>query len=266
MIRKNILIILPILALCYIVVLYFGQQHLYLFPDKLHIAPHAKNILFFKEIYFPAADGTMIRSWYATGNPQKPAIIFFHGNTGQIAEFAPLMVDFVKNGYAVFMPEYRGFAGQPGIFSQENIYSDAVNAYDFLKLNLGHDHITAFGYSLGTAPALYLSHQRYIRELILVAPFYSLQLLSQEKNIPFASFLLKDKFPSYLFIKNYTNPLLIIFGTKDTLISPHHGQILLDISQAKDKTLKLIRQQTHRGVFFSGEATRQALIWLKNKH
>lgn len=105
--------------------------------------------------------------WYAKGNPDKPAILFFHGNAGQIATFSLQMAAYLREGYSVMMPEYRGFASTPGEFSQENIYRDGAAAYDFLHRQLGHSDIIIFGYSMGAAAAAAVAAQRPAQGLVL---------------------------------------------------------------------------------------------------
>ena len=137
----------------YIFLLYLLQNCFIIFPDSSYISPQQAGIPRFQEKPFTADDGTKIMCWYAKGNPDKPAILFFHGNAGQIATFSLQMAAYLRKGYSVMMPEYRGFASTPGEFSQENIYRDGAAAYDFLHRQLGHSDIIIFGYSMGAAAA-----------------------------------------------------------------------------------------------------------------
>ena len=105
----------------YIFLLYLLLNCFIIFPDSSYISPQQAGIPRFQEKPFTADDGTKIMCWYAKGNPDKPAILFFHGNAGQIATFSLQMAAYLRKGYSVMMPEYRGFASTPGEFSQENI-------------------------------------------------------------------------------------------------------------------------------------------------
>lgn len=66
---------LAALALIYPVVLYCGQQHLYLFPDRGYVSPRDKGLPQFEEKPFTAADGLKIMGWYAKGDADKPALL-----------------------------------------------------------------------------------------------------------------------------------------------------------------------------------------------
>lgn len=177
----------------YIFLLYLLQNCFIIFPDSSYISPQQAGIPRFQEKPFTADDGTKIMCWYAKGNPDKPAILFFHGNAGQIATFSLQMAAYLRKGYSVMMPEYRGFASTPGEFSQENIYRDGAAAYDFLHRQLGHSDIIIFGYSMGAAAAAAVAAQRPAQGLVLAAPFYSLKKNRQRKTGARCSFNIEKR-------------------------------------------------------------------------
>ena len=250
------------LCLLYLFGLYFLQKFFILFPDKSYISPREAGVPLFREIYFTAGDSSQIMAWYAKGDDDKPALLFFHGNAGQIATFAMQMAPFLAAGYSVFMPEYRGFASTKGSFSQQNVYSDALAAYDFLHQQLGHNDIVAYGYSMGTAAAAPVAAERPVCGLVLMAPFYSLKKLVGEKPVPAATLVLADEMPSYLFIERYKSPLLIVHGAEDKLIPPHHGRDLYQACPARDKKLKILEGQSHNALFFENKGRKAVLDWL----
>lgn len=250
------------LALIYPIVLYCGQQHLYLFPDKGYVSPADKGLPQFVEKPFKAADGLTVMGWYAKGDADKPALLFFHGNSGQIALFAPSLKPYLNSGYSVYMSEYRGFGNTAGKFTQESLYGDAKAAFDFLHKTLGHDDIIVYGYSMGTAAASAVAAERPARGLVLAAPFYSLKKVAGEQNIPLATAALKYELPSYRFVKTYKGPLLIIHGAEDTLIAPKHGKDLYELSPSSDKTFTVIPKLSHNALFFGDKAHPVVLGWL----
>ena len=137
----------------YLVCLYAVQDYLIFYPDRFYAGPSSAGAPAFEERPLVTADGHLIMAWYAKGDADKPAILFFHGNAGQLATFAPHLKAYIDAGYPVFMPEYRGFGLSGGRLSEETMYADAVVAFNYLKDRLGHDKIVVFGYSMGTAAA-----------------------------------------------------------------------------------------------------------------
>ena len=78
-------------SVVYLVCLYAVQDDLIFYPDKKYIGPEMAGVGEFEEKPLVTADGHLIMSWYAKGQDNKPVILFFHGNAGQIATFAPLL-------------------------------------------------------------------------------------------------------------------------------------------------------------------------------
>lgn len=228
--------------------LYVFQDNLIFHPGKHHKTPEMVHLTQFKEVNVTAGDGTELRFWYANGDNEKPAILFFHGNASQNAFFASHLTPFIDDGYAVLMPEYRGFGATEGKLRQNNVFNDAAMAFDWLKKQ-GYEQIVVYGYSFGCAVSLGLSSLRTPDKMILTAPFASLISLVKEKPVPLADKLLRDYYPSDEFIKKYHNPLLIIHGKEDKLIPYHHSEILYKKSGSLDKTLILMPDEDHKTIF-----------------
>ncbi len=264
--RKKYKIFLSALfAFCvYLGALYGLQNYLIFHPDKKYISPLMLGFQEFHEDFIRSDDGVSIRIWYAQGKKEKPALLFFHGNTGQIAFFAEQLNFFVKEGYPVLMMEYRGFAEVEGEISQEKVFSDASHAYNFLK-SQGHQKIISFGYSFGSSVALGLTQHRSVDGIILIAPFASLYQEVQELPVPFARFVLKNHFPSDEYIQKINAPLLIIHSKKDKLIPLHYGQKLFDLASVQDKEIYFLDKENHNATFFKGASTPFVFKWLERK-
>lgn len=128
---------------------------------------------------YEAADGQALHG-YLVGAPADVApdrvLIAFHGN----AETAGLSVPWAlrvarETGWAVFLPEYRGYAGLPGVPTYEGSQQDARAAHAWVRDTLGvpGDRIALAGFSLGTAVATELAAEVQPPVLLLQAPFTS---------------------------------------------------------------------------------------------
>lgn len=233
----------------YLTTLYFMQNYLLFYPSKKYKSPTDISLAEFSENLLTAEDNTKIMSWYHEGDKNKPAILFLHGNAGQIATFAPHLLPLTKAGYAVLMMEYRGFGNTKGSISQQTVVKDAALAFDWLK-SQGYPEIVVYGYSFGTAFSSALTDIRPVDRLILTAPFSALDKLVSEKPVPFAKFALKDKYKSTEYLKKYSAPLLIIHGKKDKLIPYHHAQMLFEVALSEKKQIELLDDEAHASVFF----------------
>ncbi|MBR6411920.1 MAG: alpha/beta fold hydrolase [Alphaproteobacteria bacterium] len=231
-------------------------------PDKKYKSPQ-DLALPFREEQILGSEDVAVMNWYYEGDKEKPAILFFHGNTGQIADFAPALVPIIKAGYPVLAMEYRNFGNTAGKISKDALFQDATNAYDFLK-SKGHTHIVAYGYSFGGAFASALTSLRPVDGLILTAPFFSLKKIVSEKPVPLARFLLKDSYPSYSYIQSYKGPLLIVHGKSDPVIPYHHSQDLFAQSQSPSKQLHLLDNENHVSLFWNQKNIPFILKFLKD--
>lgn len=259
---KRLLAVVGLLGVAYLGGLYLLQNHLMFFPDRHYVSPHDIESADFKEITLTATDGNPIRLWYAAGDKTKPAVLFLHGNAGQIATFAEQLDVLVQAGYGVLAMEYRSFAEVPGTIRHRAIFNDAALAFDFLQQQ-GYPKIVVYGYSFGSAFAAGLTSLRPADGLILTSPFYSLERLVSEKPIPFARWLLKDKYPSYQYVNQFTKPLLIIHGKQDMLIPYHHAEQLFERASASDKQLYVVEGQNHHTTYFDGANLPYVLQFLK---
>lgn len=233
----------------YLGTLYFIQNSLLFYPDPRYHAPTGEMATEFAENVLQAADGNSIMTWYHQGDKEKPAVLFLHGNAGQIATFAADLFPLTKAGYGVLMVEYRGFGNTKGNISQKTEVQDITRAYDWLQAQ-GYPKIIVYGYSFGTAFTCALTEARQPDGLILTAPFSALDKLVSEKPFPFAEYVLKDTYKSVDYLKKYTGPLLIIHGKKDTLIPVHHAQILYDNAVSPEKQIVLLDNESHTSIFF----------------
>lgn len=260
--KKIIVAVLSVFA-AYAVGLYFLQDMFLYEPDKFYIAPQKINMPEFKENLLATNDGEKIMTWYFKGHKNKPALLFFHGNCKQMAEFAPHLRTFIKKNYTVLMMEYRGFGANKGHINQKNMYADAQSSFDWLKKQ-GYQTIIAYGYSLGTAAASNLAATRPVDGVILTAPFYSMRKLVSQKPVLWAKYLLKDTYDNAAYLAKSKTPILIIHGKKDKLISYINSVWLNEVSASDNKKLYLLENVDHHFIFFAEHNQPYILEWLRN--
>lgn len=249
------------LFVLYLATLYLLQDKLLFKPDKNYISPQEANLGDVRENMLTMSDGTKVMTWVKDGNKDLPALLFFHGNRGQMAEFAPQIIRFNKEGYGVFLAEYRGYGNSEGKINQKKMFSDGAEVYDWIKKQ-GYSKIILIGYSFGCAASIGLADKREVDGLVLISPFASLSRLVSEKY-PFSDWALKDNYPSEKTIQKLTAPILIIHGTADTLVPVHHAEILYG-QKRKDTVLHLLVGKGHREAFWTDETPVLILDWLKS--
>ena len=260
--KKVVYVLLGIVSVfvLYLATLFFLQDKMLFKPDNNYISPQKAKLSGVSENMLTMSDGTKIMTWAKEGDKNLPAILFFHGNRGQIAEFAPQIVRFNEEGYGTFLAEYRGYGNSEGKINQEKMFSDGVEVYDWIKKK-GYSKVIVIGYSFGCAASIGLASKRNIDGLALISPFASLSRLVKEKY-PFSNLILKDDYPSEKTIQKLVAPIIIIHGTADTLVPVHHAEILYK-QRSNNTSLHLLDKKEHREAFWAKETPVLISNWLK---
>ena len=250
MIKISIIIVSVLIALYVLIciVLFFSQEKLIFFPDKL-----SKDYQFnfsgeMKEILIETSDRKALNALlFKSGNP-KGVIFYLHGNAGSLASWGDVAKTYTDLNYDVFMPDYRGFGKSEGsIMSEKQLFEDAQLAYNEAKKNYPEDRIIVLGYSIGTGFAAKVASQNHPKLLILQAPYYSLSDLVRNKYPMLPGFILKYKLETHLYLKSCTMPVVIFHGNEDEIIDYNFSVKLQKSMKASDNLITLIGQG-HNGI------------------
>ncbi|TDH20661.1 alpha/beta fold hydrolase [Segetibacter sp. 3557_3] len=251
MVFIKVLLILLALYLVLCGVLYWVQEKMIFFPQKL-----SQNFSFsfrsYEEISIKTNDGPILHSLLFKADQSKGVIFYLHGNAGSVSSWGELAVIYTSLGYDVFMPDYRGYGKSEGkIYSEQQFFDDMQRAYELLKRTYDESNIVVLGYSIGTSVATKIAADNRPKMLILEAPFYSLSDLV--KNIyPFLpGFILKYKFRTDQFIRRCTMPVVIFHGDRDEIIYPGSSLKLKELMKPTD-TLIMLKGEYHNGISTNG--------------
>jgi fermentation-respiration switch protein FrsA (DUF1100 family) len=156
---------------------------------------------------------------------KRPAILYFHGNAGNVFHRYSYGLLLYQKGYNVLMAEYRGYGNSTGKTTEKGIYRDAEAANLFLMEELGYeqDQINLIGRSLGTAVAVNLAQNKPFRTVTLVTPMTSGKDMAKQFGFGAVKFLAGKSFSSIRKINHLVSPLCIVHGTEDEVISYQQG-------------------------------------------
>jgi alpha-beta hydrolase superfamily lysophospholipase len=240
-----------ILIFLYIIicgVLYFFQERLIFFPEKL-----SKDFTFrfdqgFEELKIKTADNFMLNGLLFRSNNPRGLIFYLHGNAGSLRLWGEVAQTYTDLNYDIFILDYRGFGKSEGeINSQEQVYQDVQIVYDKLKSLYDENKIIVLGYSIGTVLATKVASTNNPKLLILQAPFYSLTDMMKHAYPFIPAFLLKYKFETNKFIKECKMPIVIFHGNQDEVIYYNSSVKLKDHLKESDAFITLDRQG-HNGM------------------
>nr|WP_314735128.1 alpha/beta fold hydrolase [uncultured Campylobacter sp.] len=248
-------IVLCVLYVAVLAMLYFFQERLIFFPSKLEPNHDFSFDQPFEEIRLDA-DGTWIgglkflaqsrdgEQIYSDANGERKAkngaVIFFHGNAGNLQGWGKYARYFTDLGYDFYLFDYRGYGKSGGeISSQEQLYADADVMMESVLRGYDAGEVTALGYSVGSGLAARAAQKYGAKWLILIAPYFSLEELAREK-MPFVpKFLIKYKIPTFEFVGGFGGPVTTFHGEHDELIGVDNSRRLLNFLKPGDKIYEL---------------------------
>ena len=186
----------------------------------------------FEDANFTSADGTRLHGWYMPYQQPRAAILYCHGNGGNVAYWADAAQRLRDRvGASVLLFDYRGYGRSEGQPSEAGVLADARAARVWLARREGipENRIVLLGRSLGGAVAVDLAATDGAAALVLESTFTSMPEVAQSMfpHLP-VHWMMQTKFDSRAKIGKYHGPLLQSHGTADRLISYGIGRRLFD--------------------------------------
>ena len=175
--------------------------------------------------------GGRVEAWYLSpaGNVKpEPAIIFAHGNAEHIDDLPLEFYPIAALGIGVLLVEYPGYGRSPGAPSEASITAAMIAAYDDLvsRPEVDPSRVVLYGRSLGGGAVCALAARRPVAAMILVSTFTSVRSFARRYGVP--GFLVRDPFDNLSVVKTYSQPLLVVHGRHDDVISYSHGETIFN--------------------------------------
>lgn len=213
-------IIIPSILVCFGAIIYFYQERLIFYPDKLSAKHIYKFSTPFKEYFFNTPDGEKINALLFTSKQPKGIIFYHHGNAGNLEHWGVKSVDFTSRNYDVLMYDYRGFGKSTGKIKNERmLYNDAILIYNELLKIYDKENIIFFGISLGSGIAAKIAYDFTPKKLILETPYFNFYEVSKY-HYPYLpnSILLHYHFVTNRWLPGISAPIHLIHGTEDETV------------------------------------------------
>ena len=189
----------------------------------------------FQEINIPFEGGFINGLKFSAAEP-KGAILFFHGNFGDVSGWGTYGADFAALGYDFYIFDYPGYGKSDGkISSQDQLFASADAMSRYVLAQHPPRKLAMIGYSIGSGIAAQQAAKWDAARLILLAPYFSFERLAHEK-IPFVpKFLIRYKIPTAEFLQAARGTqITLIHGAADELIPVQHCRDLAGSLKAGD--------------------------------
>lgn len=214
-----------------VVMLYLTQTRQVYFPIRDHSTTPAAYAMPYEDVWFATDDGLWLHGWFVRADEPRGALLFFHGNAGNVSHRLDSIRTFRSLGFSVFIIDYRGYGLSEGSPSEAGTYLDAQAAWRHLREAQGVEprHIVVFGRSLGASVAAWLAARERPGAVILESAFTSARELGTELYpwLP-VRWMLKFEYDTRAAVRDIHSPLLVVHSTEDRIVPFHHGQELYE--------------------------------------
>ena len=239
--------------------LFFALQSHVLYQPSSYVDRTPQDIgLAYHEISFNASDGVQLSGWYIPNNSSKGTILFCHGNAGNIAHRLEYLRILHRQGFSVFIFDYRGYGNSQGRTTEKGTYLDVEAALDYLvqNTNVSESEVILYGRSLGGAAAINVAQEHSPKMLIIDSSFISYPKISSDVLSSFflpipVKMLARFEYNSIELIQKITCPVLVIHSRNDEVIPYSHSKELFNNANEPKEFLTI--SGTHNDGFLSSE-------------
>lgn len=230
---------------------YWNQRQLIYLPEQDFPSPADAGVPEMQVIQLPTRDGLLLHAWYRRPvDPDRPTVVYFHGNAGHIGYRAVIVKPLLEKGYGVLLLTYRGYSGNPGKPSEEGLYHDARAAMQYLlDERIPSRCRVLYGNSIGASVAMQMATEYQVGAVVLQSPFTSLADVGHV-HYPFfpVKWLIRDRYDSVAKAKKLQAPILILHGDDDRIIPPKLSRKLF-LALPEPKEALYIPNRGHNDLF-----------------
>ncbi len=209
-------------------VLWRQQDSLVYFPDRQVRFTPGDLEMPFEDVRLAASDGVALAAWWIAAPHSRAALVFCHGNAGNMGDRVSKIRLFHDLGLSVLAFDYRGYGGSEGKPSEEGTARDMDAAVAYVRAVRGVplERTVFYGESLGGAVAVAACTKHRPAALVLESTFTSAREMAR-RHYPFVpSALVRVGYDSRASIGSIACPVLILHGTRDTIVPFEMGEAL----------------------------------------
>jgi fermentation-respiration switch protein FrsA (DUF1100 family) len=208
----------------------FFENSLIFIPSRYPEGDWRPAGLNFEDAWFQAADGTRLHGWYVPCPNARAAVLFCHGNAGNITHRAGILEMLRREvGASVLIFDYRGYGRSEGKPDEAGVLADARGARNWLanREKIAPRDVVLMGESIGGAVAVDLAARDGARALVLENTFDALPEVAAY-HFPWlpVRWAMRTRLDSAAKIGRYNGPLLQSHGDADTIVPLKFGRRL----------------------------------------
>jgi fermentation-respiration switch protein FrsA (DUF1100 family) len=174
-------------------------------------------------------DGERLRAWRMHAPSGRARVVYFHGNGGNLSNWAPILVAIVRRGYSVFAVDYRGYGMSTGRPTERGLYRDVEAALKIAWPETQTTPLVYWGRSLGGSMAAYAGTVKKPDGIIIEAGFADARAAIRDSPVlAMLSLFASYRFPAGEFLNRANAPVLVMHGDRDSVIPFPLGRELFE--------------------------------------
>jgi len=164
--------------------------------------------------------------WRHAGRPDRPVLLFMHGNATGIDGVAFVARPFVDAGWSVVAPEYPGYPGSPGSPSEAGLVHAARAGWRIAIEGRDPGDVLVMGNSIGSGPAIALAAETKPRGLAVISGIAYLPQVVRG-TFPFIpDLLVLDRYRNAETLARVAAPVMVVHGRSDDIVDISQGRAL----------------------------------------
>ena len=237
---------------------FLHQESAIYFPDRpLRFTPGDLGMRF-EDVRLRTADGVTVAAWWIPAPDSRGALIFCHGNAGNVGDRVRKLRLFHDLGLSVLAFDYRGYGASEGRPSEEGTARDMDAAVAHVREARGVplERAVFYGESLGGAVAIEAAVRFPPGALVAESTFTSARAMAH-RHYPFVpSFIVRVGYDSLSRVGALACPKLILHGPRDTIVPFEMGEALFRAAPEPKRFAVLVGDHNSGGILESPEARR----------
>ena len=238
---------------------YFRQESLIFFPDRHVRFTPADLGMAFGDVRLETSDGVTLAAWWVPAPQGRGALIFSHGNAGNMGDRVGKLRLFHDLGLSVLAFDYRGYGASQGKPSEEGTAHDMDAAVAHVRDSRGVplDRTVFYGESLGGAVVIEAATRFPPAALVAESTLTSARAMAR-RHYPFVPpALVRVGYDSLSRVRRLACPTLFLHGPADTIVPFEMGEALFRAVPEPKRFATLVGDHNSGGILESPEACRK---------
>lgn len=212
------------------------------FPVREHDGGTPARLgLAYDDVRLTAGDGVPLHAWWVPHTDAAPAVLFLHGNAGNISHRLDKLAVLHALGASVLLLDYRGYGASGGEPDEPGLYRDAEAAWRWLT-DRGEraERIVVYGESLGGTVGTALAAERDVGGLVLESTPSSILAVAKHHYplLPVGLFL-AARYDALRRIGRVRAPVLVLHSPDDEIVPFAMAEALFEAAPEPKRLVRL---------------------------